>query len=112
MDEDKITQDNQVQDPEESLTVTFRTPYTFEGKEIAELDLNGLFDLTTADLMKAGAYARRKGVSATLPETTIEYCSFVAAQAADLPIEFFNTLKARDMLKVKNTVFNFFYGED
>ena len=92
--------------------VNLSKTYEFEGKEITQIDLTGLEDVTATDLIKASAYTRRKGVTATMPETTLEFCIFVAAQVAGLPIEFFERLKARDALKVKNAVFAFFYGGD
>lgn len=97
---------------DEDLVVTFRRPYQFEGEDVESIDLNGLEDITAADLIKAGNYTRRKGVSASMPETTLEFCFYVASQVSGRPLEFFDKLGARDALKVKNTVFSFFYGED
>lgn len=112
MKEDEIKTSAEAEAQEVPEPVVLSRPVEFEGKTVTQVDLDGLMDISAADLIKAGAYVRRKGVSATMPETTIEFCLFVAAQVSGLPIEFFDKLKARDALKVKNAVFAFFYGGD
>ncbi len=94
------------------LTIKLSRTYTFEGKDIKELDLSGLDDLDAKDMMEADKFlARNGGISAT-PEMTTAYTCFIASRAAALPVEFFLRLKPKDAVRVKNTVMGFFYNDD
>ncbi|UAT29504.1 phage tail assembly protein [Bacillus badius] len=87
--------------------VVFKKPYTFEGTEYKSIDLSGIEDLTSNDLLKADQVYSEKGGFSPAPELTMQFAFIIAAQAAKLPIEFFNNLPARDGLKVKNMVVRF-----
>lgn len=112
MAEDKKTVETVPAEETSDLFVRFDKPYSFEGETRDGIDLSGLADVSGNDLISASSYVRRKGVIATMPETTMEFAFYIAGRVTELPVEFFQNLKARDALRLKNTVTNFFYGED
>lgn len=88
-------------------------PYEFEGKTYNEIDLSRIDDLTTEDLTEAERSFTRSGGMATVLEVNIQFAMHVAVRATNLPVEFFQRLPARDMLKVKNMLIaNFFADGD
>lgn len=95
-----------------TLTVDFSRSYQWEGVEYDSLDLSAIEDVSGTDLIAAARYAQRKGVTTVMPETSLEYAFFMASRATQLPVEFFNTLKGKDALRIKNAIISFFYGED
>lgn len=99
-------------DEEESLALTFRKPYKFEGREYDRLDLSGLEDVTAADLAAVGKLVAKLGVVTPMPEMTMDYTLALAARVAKLPAEFFNGLPARETIRLKNLVTGFLYGGD
>jgi putative intracellular protease/amidase len=52
----------------------------------------------------------RAGRVVVNPEMDVQYCLFIAHKATHRPLEFFNQLKARDVVRVKNKVRNSFFG--
>lgn len=90
--------------------IKFNKPYVFELESCDEIDLSKLDDLTTDDLMNAERIYTRSGGSALNPETSLLYCVIIAHMASDKPIEFFGKLPAKEALKIKKEVYNFFYG--
>ena len=92
--------------------VQLQTPYHFEGKDYTEVNLAGLERLSTRDMIEAEKHLIRSGMFTPLPEMNMDYVCTMAAKAAGLPIEFFMGLPPREMVKVKNKVTNFFYGEE
>ena len=98
---------------EESLVIKFRKPYLFEGKEYTEIDLSGMENLTGDDMVAINRYmARSSSGSAAVPEVSVEYACYFANRATKLPVEFFTGLPAREVLKVKNRVLGFLFGQD
>jgi len=86
--------------------------YQFEEQSISEIDMSGLENLTARDMVKANKVLSSNGTVAVLPEMTLDYALVISAAATGLPIEFFNSLKPRDAIKVKNKVTSFFFGEE
>ena len=86
--------------------------YEFEGRQISEIDLSGLEDLTADDLIQAGKTYTSAGNMSAIRELDLEYTLYVAMLKTGLPIEFFHQLSARDAMKIKNRVTTFIYGED
>lgn len=86
--------------------------YKFEGREIDQIDLSGLDDITAEDMIRANRALTTQGAVSVLPELSLEYALHMAASVAHLPIEFFRKLKPRDAMNVKNEVTNFLFGED
>lgn len=82
----------------------------FEGKKYTEIDLSGLDEMTTNDLIQA----RRLMVSSTgvydlNPELTQEFACYLASIKTNLPYEFFVNMSAADGMELKRRVRNFLY---
>ena len=92
--------------------VKFSKPYHFEGEQYDGVDLSGMEDLSTQDMLAAEKHLARNGVVTPLPEMSMEYVCYIAMLSTDKPIEFFRGLPVKDAIKLKNRVTNFFYGED
>lgn len=90
------------------MIVKFDRPYTFEGKEYAELDLSGLANLTSQDMFNASKIFSTEDYISPKPEADPKYCCLLASIACGLPREFFNKLPMKDGMKVRDCVFNFF----
>lgn len=86
--------------------------YQFEGESIGELNMAGLEDITAADMIRANKVLNSSGNVSLLPELSLEYTLVIAANATKLPLEFYKQLAPKDAIKVKNTVTNFFFGEE
>ena len=97
---------------ENDLLVNFTRTYKFEEKEIAEVDLSCMDNLTAKDMIKANKVLQNNGTISAVPETTLEYAMIIAASATGIPVEFFNGLKPRDAIKIKTKVTSFFFGEE
>jgi hypothetical protein len=105
-------------DNTETLILTFKKPFKFEGKEYTEVDLSAMEDWTGDDLIRltkkynklSGGEGDGSPTSVILPESDIEYDMFVAAEATGLPLEFFHTLPAREIGTLKTLVIGFFLG--
>ena len=84
--------------------VRFSKPYTFEGQTYTEIDLSGMENLTTQDMVEAERYLNRTKVISSTPEMTIGYACSIAATASGMPVEFFERLPVREAVKVKACV--------
>lgn len=102
-----------VEETAEEITsvVVLSKPYKFEDKTYTEVDLSGLSELTTEDMVAAEKYLTRSGNISVMPEMSIEYACFICARSTNLPVEFFRQLPPKDAIKLKNRVTGFFYGE-
>jgi len=89
------------------LIITLQKPITFEGKEYKEVDLTGLEQLSTRDLVEADKQFNNSGQMAIMNEMATGYTLIIASRASGLPIEFFDNLPASVGLKVKNRVMGF-----
>lgn len=90
--------------------IEFKKPYTFEGDEYTSIDLSGIENLSTKDLIDADKQFNTSGQMALMNEMTTGYSCIIASKATKLPVEFFNGLPAGEGLKVKNTVMSFLNG--
>lgn len=105
-----IVSDDTEEAVEESAVVVLSKPYRFEDKTYTEIDLSGLEELTTEDMVAAEKYLSRSGNFSVMPEMSIEYACFICSRATDLPVEFFRRLPPKDGVRLKNRVTGFFYG--
>ena len=96
---------------EQPLLLKFNRSYNFEGTEYTEVDLSGLEDITAADMIRAQRTMTGSGNVEIIPEMTIQYACIMASEVSGKPIEFFNSLPAKEAIKLKNIVTGFFYGE-
>lgn len=74
--------------------VTLKTPYKFEGREYAEIDLTGLERLTVMDAVNAqkALFSAREVATAMVTENTTAFAREMAQKATSLPIEFFRMM--------------------
>ena len=86
--------------------------YEFEGKKIKELDFSGFDDISTRDMIEASDMLTRNGRVVVNPEMDVQYCIYIAAKATHMPNEFFDVLKARDVVRIKNKVRSLFFGAE
>jgi hypothetical protein len=96
---------------EQPLLLKFNRPYLFEGAEYTEVDLSGLEDITASDMIRAQRTMTGSGNVEMIPEMTIQYACIIGAEVSGKPIEFFNSLPAKEAIKLKNMVTGFFYDE-
>jgi len=98
------------------LVLKLKRPFVFESKEYNTINLTKLDEWSCDDLVKVTKkYNALTGgdtnpIGAILPESNLEYCEFVAAEASGLPIDFFKQLKARESGPLKSLIINFFHG--
>lgn len=81
----------------------------FEEKTYSEIDLKGLQDLTTKDLIQARKMYSYGRVNELNPELTQEFACSIAAIKTGLPYEFFMALSAKDGMRLKRRVQDFLY---
>lgn len=86
--------------------------YHFEDRDIEEIDLTGLEDLTGAMSQKIESLYRKttKNISAQ-PEITLDYAMATASILTDLPVEFFRQISSKDLTKIKSRIINFLYED-
>lgn len=89
--------------------IKFEKPVTFECETFKELDLSGLDDLNTDDLLTAERIYTKVGGISINPETTLMYSLILAQIASKKPFEFFDQLPPREALKIKKEIYDFFY---
>lgn len=87
--------------------ITFKKPFVFEGKDYEKIDLSGIEDLATKDLIDADKQFNAAGNMAMLNETQTAYSCIIASKATKLPVEFFEKLPVRYGVQVKSVVMNF-----
>lgn len=87
----------------------FTTPYTFEGKEYKEIDLD-LDSVSGWMIEQATRLYRRNGGMATMPYVDGEWCVYILHNITKLPLEFFKGLPAKDYCALNVQVTNFFVG--
>lgn len=103
-------EDSEGESDDLDMYVKFSKPYIFEDDTYDGLDMSCLENLTTDDLTEIEKKFYKQGIASFNPENTAVYAKIVAWKATGLPIEFFNQLPVRDMLKIKSRVVNFFYS--
>jgi hypothetical protein len=103
---------NDTKKKENPLVVEFNKSVKFEDKDIEKVDLRGLNDLKTKDLIELEKQFNLDGNFSSQPEASIAYARLASERVSNLPLEFFDNLGAKEMIKIKNAVMNFFYGEE
>jgi hypothetical protein len=92
----------------EDLVLFLKRPINFEGKEIKEIDLNGLEELTGKAMKKIDKIFRATGGAATFSkEVDSTYLQLVAMEATGYPQELFDQLHAKDVTALEIKVRNF-----
>lgn len=99
------------------LVIKLPVPVEFEGNSVSEIDLSALDNWSAEDLIRVKKqFESLMGADITpssvmLPESNLEYGFIIAVDVTGMPMEFFKSLKAKDALKVRTAVINFFLGE-
>ena len=99
---------NEVVLVEEKTVCKFENTYNFEGKEISEVDLTGLADVTAADMIAVNRIMALNGASPVSQEFTMEYALQMAARVSKVPYEFYERLSMSDAFKGRRAVQSFF----
>ena len=94
----------------DDVIIKLSQTYNFEGDEISELDFSGIDSVTVEDMIQASNILTRSGRTVAIPEMDLQYTLYIAHVATGRPIEFFNRLKPRDAIRVKNRVTGYFFG--
>lgn len=82
--------------------------YNFEGKQINEVDLSGLEDLTTADGEYIDRVMAKMNYHPKDKFRDITYAKHIAMRVTGLPVEFFNSLKWKDIQTVTSRISLYF----
>lgn len=93
-----------VENRTENHVMVLEKPYSFEGKEHTEIDLNGIADLNSMNESAAENRLARAGFVITETSFNFLYACTLAGMAAGLPEEFFTGLPLCETLKLKNAV--------
>lgn len=97
---------------EKKNVIKFKKAYTFEGEDVKEIDLSGMEELTSQNLINANRiYTIQTGMPA-ISESDLYYTFILAAEVSNKPLNFFEKLKAKDGLKIKRIVSDFLFLED
>ena len=104
--------ENEISEEDVELVIKFKKPYKFEGKEIGEIDLSGLENITGNDMIQINKALSKQGQLPVLQEMQLEYAQEMAARITCYPVEFYKGFSAKDSMKLKNTISNFIYGEE
>ena len=83
-------------------------PYMLEGKEMTEVDLSGLEDLTTAYAEYLDRVMQKMNYHPKDKFRDITYTKHIAMRVTNLPIEFFNTLKWKDQQAITSRITIYF----
>ncbi len=105
-----VVEEAEEEDTGIDMYVKFRKPYVFEDDIYDGIDLSCLENLSAGDMLGIEKRFYKFGIMSMNPENTATYAKIVAQKATGLPIEFFEGLPIREMLKIKSRVVNFFYG--
>ena len=97
---------------ENSAIVAFSKPFVFEGTSYTGIDTTCLDKLTGADLTAINTYLNKRGNTAPVKEIDYTFLEFAVAKAADVPVEFFELLPAKEFSKVMRRAQAYFFGED
>lgn len=87
------------------LIIPLNKPHNFEGEKIESIDLSNMENLTGAQLLKFEESTQNSGFM--VPEITMVYAFLVAEAVTGKPIELFESLPAKEAVKLKRAVSSF-----
>ncbi|MCM1058314.1 MAG: hypothetical protein NC517_12015 [Firmicutes bacterium] len=101
---------NSLEDINDRLPYVIRLSkhYDLDGKEIREVDLSGLEDLTTADGEYIDRVMAKMGYHPKDKFRDITYTKHIAMRVTNLPIEFFNGLRWKDQQAITSRISVYF----
>ena len=113
VDDDVIDVTIDDEDDEDDGIVQLSKSYKFDGQIIKEIDLSGLEDLGQKEAQNIDKIYKKfaKGNISVQPELTDEYAIVTAHHLTGLPLEFFTKMRHKDILKIRNRVINFTFGD-
>lgn len=85
---------------------TFAKPFSYEGADYAELDLD-IENMTGQDLADIKRTWAASGNFSPVPTADMDFCAIAAAHAAKVPVDLLYALPAKEFNKVTQAVFNF-----
>ena len=92
------------------LKLELYDPFLYDGVEIREIDLVGIFDLVGLDMCELDRQMVVLGYTGSRPELTRQYAMLVAAKVNHKPQDFCNRMKSRDTVRLREMVAAFFYA--
>ena len=107
----EITVDEQPEDDDNIIELS--KSYKFEGKVIKSIDIARIEDLSGRDAKKIDKLYKKiaKGNISVQPELTNEYAIAAAHYITQFPVAFFEQLSIKDIIKIRNRVINFTFGD-
>ena len=97
---------------EDTLKLTFKKPVKWEDHEYKEIDLSGLDNLTGRQLSEIYKEFGKLGVVAAVPTQNPDFAAIAASKATGMPVEFFRDLPGKELFKLTNIIFAYFFTED
>lgn len=94
----------------ERLKLVLGDAFIFDGIEVKEIDMEGLLDLSAADMCAIDRQMIAMGYSGARMEITRQYAMLVAAKVNKKPWEYCQSMKARDSIRLRDMVTAFFYA--
>lgn len=92
--------------------VEFKKPFTFEDSTYDGVDMSGLEEMTGRQYCDAVKRFTNAGNIDTLMQTNPYFACIVGSMVTKLPIEFFQSLPARELNAVKNQVSRYFFSQE
>ncbi len=96
-----------MEEAKDYLIIVLNNPVKFEGKKYDTIDLTGLRNINTGDMVKVSRILSRGGNIDVNQELTLEYAINIAAIATNMPVEFFEQLPPNLGMQVKGRVTSF-----
>ena len=92
------------------MRVKLEQPFMWDGAEVTEIDLNGLFDMTARDLCDVDREAARRGFGGgTRVEVSRVYAMLLSAKLNKKPYDWLDNMKGRDSVRLRETIATFFF---
>lgn len=108
----KETEVDEAEDDKGEYWLSFKKPYKFEGTEYDGIDMEGIVELTTADMLWAERHCSTETMINPVKEMSTEVAMLLASRATGKPIEFFKFLPIPDMTHIRLAIMGFTYGTD
>lgn len=97
---------------EDFWVIPLKTPVRFEGETYDRIDLTGLHEIKTADMVAINRRMTRSGNVDATQEFTLEYALNMANLATGLPLEFFDQLPPYAAMAIRGRVTNFLFRQE
>ena len=100
-------------DEEVDNVIELSKKYKFDSKIIDKIDLTGIEMISgeyAADIEKLYRKISKSPTQGS-PEITLDYAIATASMLTGLPVEFFRQISFKDIIKMKNRIINFLYGD-